>query len=136
VGVDIAQGDLRALELQPCATIAILDVMLYLEEAEQLRLLDRVAAALEPGGVLLLREADASAGLAFRVTRWSEQIACAMRGDFARPLRYRSAIQWIAELERRGLAVSAEPMSEGTPFANVLFIARKVLATGMAPQRE
>ena len=136
VDVEIAQGDLRRLELRPCAAIAILDVMLYLDEAEQLHLLDRVAAALEPGGLLLLREADAGAGFAFHVTRWSERIACAMCGDFARPLRYRSAIQWIAELERRGLAVRAEPMSEGTPFANVLFIARKELATGFPLPRE
>ena len=136
VDMEIAQGDLRRLELRPCAAVAILDVMLYLDEAEQLHLLDRVAAALESGGLLLLREADAGAGFAFQVTKWSERIACAMRGDFARPLRYRSAIQWIAELERRGLAVRAEPMSEGTPFANVLFVARKELATGFPPPRE
>ena len=133
--VQITQGDLRGLELQPCAAIAILDVLLYLDESEQLRVLDRVASALEPGGLLLLREADASAGIAFQVTRWSERVACAMRGDFARSLRYRSAIQWVAELEQRGLAVSAEPMSEGTPFANVLFVARKELATRFPPPR-
>lgn len=124
-GVEIIRGDLRGLGLQPCAVIAILDVMLYLDEVEQQRLLDRAAAALEPGGLLLLREADAGAGLSFQVTKWSEKIAGAMRGDFSRPLRYRSATQWIAELAERGFAVSAEPMSEGTPFANVLYIARK-----------
>ena len=124
-GVEVIQGDLRGIELQPCAVIAILDVMLYLGEAEQQRLLDRAAAALEPGGLLLLREADASAGFAFQVTKWSERIADAMRGNLARPLRYRSAVQWIAELSERGFTVSAEPMSKGTPFANVFFIARK-----------
>jgi hypothetical protein len=40
-------------------------------------------------------------------------------------LCYRSAIQWIAELVERGFAVDAEPMSAGTPFANVLYVARK-----------
>jgi len=123
--VEVIRGDLRGIELQPCAVIAILDVMLYLGEAEQQRLLDRAVAALEPGGLLLLREADASAGFAFQVTKWSERIADAMRGNPARPLRYRSAVQWIAELSERGFTVSAEPMSKGTPFANVFFIARK-----------
>jgi SAM-dependent methyltransferase len=124
-GEEVTHGDLRGLDLQPCAVVAILDVMLYLDEAEQQRLLDRVAAALEPGGLLLLREADAGAGFAFRVTKWSERIAGAMRGEFGRPLHYRNAIQWIAELAGRGFDVDAEPMSQGTPFANVLFVARK-----------
>jgi SAM-dependent methyltransferase len=135
-GVEIVQGDVRKIELQRCAAIAILDVMLYLDESEQERLLDGVAAALDPGGLLLLREADASAGFAFQVTKWSERIAGAMRGDLVRPLRYRSAMQWIAELAQRGFTVSAEPMSAGTPFANVLFIARKERVTGFPPSGE
>ena len=120
-------GDLRDVVLRPSSVIVILDVLLYLGESEQRRMLDRVAAALEPGGLLLLREADASAGFAFRVTKWSERIAGAMRGQFRQPLHYRGAIQWIAELAERGFTVDAEPMSEGTPFANVLFTARRGL---------
>jgi len=73
----------------------------------------------------LLREADADAGFAFQVTKWCEQMAGALRGQFGQALYYRGAVQWIAELVGRGFAVSAEPMSEGTPFANVLFVARK-----------
>lgn len=125
-GVQVRVGDLRKLDLPACSAIVILDVLLYLDEPEQGHLLDRVAAALEPGGLLLLREADASAGFAFRVTKWSEQVAGAVRGQLGRPLHYRSAIQWIAELAERGFAVGAEPMSDGTPFANVLFVARKI----------
>lgn len=124
-GVPVMLGDLREVALPPASVIVILDVLLYLGEDEQLRLLDRVEAALEPGGLLLLREADASAGWAFQVTKWSERIAGALRSPFGRPLCYRSALQWIAELASRGLAVDAEPMSQGTPFANVLFVARK-----------
>ena len=120
-------GDLRDVVLRPSSVIVILDVLLYLGESEQRRMLDRVAAALEPGDLLLLREADASAGFAFRVTKWSERIAGAMRGQFRQPLHYRGAIQWIAELAERGFTVDAEPMSEGTPFANVLFTARRGL---------
>lgn len=124
-GVPVMLGDLREVALPPASVIVILDVLLYLGEDEQLRLLDRVEAALEPGGLLLLREADASAGWAFQVTKWSERIAGALRSPLGRPLCYRSALQWIAELASRGLAVDAEPMSQGTPFANVLFVARK-----------
>jgi hypothetical protein len=58
------------------------------------------------------------------MTRWSERVAAAARGDFG-PLRYRGARRWSAALEALGLTVRSEPMSRGTPFANVLFTARK-----------
>lgn len=124
-GAQVTQGDVRRLDLPPCAAIVIFDVMLYLSEAEQQLLLDRAAAALEPGGLLLLREADAEAGLPFKVTKWIEQVSTVLRGDSGQALHYRGAIEWVAELAERGLAAGAEPMSEGTPFGNVLFVARK-----------
>ena len=78
--------------------IVLLDVLLYLDEAEQERVIEQAAAALEPGGLLLLREADAGAGFAFRLTKWSERLDAALRGKFAQQLHYRSAAHWIAEL--------------------------------------
>jgi SAM-dependent methyltransferase len=117
-------GDAGEAQFPRCAVITMLDLMLYQSEPEQDRLLAKAAAALEPGGLLLLREADADAGLAFEMTRWSERIAAAARGDFG-PLRYRSVRRWSAAMEALGLAVRSEAMSQGTPFANVLFTARK-----------
>jgi len=117
--------DLCSTDYPPCSVIVMLDVLLYLHEREQRRVLEKTAAALGPGGLLLLREADAGAGFAFRVTRWSERIAGAVRGQFGQQLHYRSAELWVAALEGLGYAVSVEPMSEATPFANVLFVARK-----------
>jgi SAM-dependent methyltransferase len=119
--------DLRQLDFLPCSVIVLLDVLFYLDEAEQTRAIEKAAAALQPGGLLLLREADAGAGFAFRATKWGERLAGALRGEFGQQLRYRSAARWMAELAGRGLAVEALPMSEGTPFANVLFVASKVV---------
>jgi len=124
--VQVDQRDLREFDLHPCSVIVMLDVLLYLGEEEQQRLLDRATRALEPGGLLLLREADAGAGFAFQVTKWSERITGALRGEFGQQLHYCSAVHWIAELAGRGFAVSAQPMNDGTPFANVLFVARRV----------
>jgi SAM-dependent methyltransferase len=132
--VQVDLRDLRDLDLQPCSVIVMLDVLHYLGEAEQGRVIERAAGALEPGGLLLLREADAGAGFAFRVTRWGERIAGALRGEFGQQLHYRGAVHWIAELAGRGFAVSAEPMSEGTPFANVLFVAKKSPTPQLKPQ--
>jgi SAM-dependent methyltransferase len=126
-GAQVDLQDLHHLELRPCSAIVLLDVLLYLGEAEQERVIEKAAAALEPGGLLLLREADAGAGFAFRVTKWSARFEAAMRGGLRQRLRCRSAAHWTAELARRGFAVDAQPMSQGTPFANVLFVARKVV---------
>lgn len=111
--------------LPSCAAIVMVDVMLYLTEAQQDRLLARAADAVESGGLLLLREADADGGAAFELTRWSERIVAAARGEFG-PLHYRGARGWSAALEALGFAVHSKPMSQGTPFANVLFTARKM----------
>jgi SAM-dependent methyltransferase len=124
----VDRRDLRGLDFEPCSVIVLVDVLFYLGEADQNRLMDKAAAALQHGGLLLVREADASAGIAFAITKWSERLACALRGRPGQRLHYRSAAQWMAELSARGLHVEARPMSTGTPFANILFVARKVSA--------
>jgi SAM-dependent methyltransferase len=124
-GVQVMQGDLRELELPQCSVITMLDVLFYLAKVEQQRLLDKAAGALAAGGLLLVRETDAGGGFAFAMSRWSERFAAILRGDFRQREHYRSAVEWTAELEGRGFSVGAQPMSEGTPFSNVLFVARK-----------
>ncbi|SMH36455.1 class I SAM-dependent methyltransferase [Azospirillum agricola] len=122
----VRQGDIRDVPLPASDAIVILDVLLYLNREEQAAVLARCAEALAPGGILLLREADAEGGLPFQATRWAERLACAARGRPRQPLTYRPAREWAELLAKPGFAVTARPMSEGTPFANTLFIARRV----------
>jgi SAM-dependent methyltransferase len=119
-------GDLRALDFAPCEAILLLDVLFYLDAEEQRSTLVKAVAALEQGGVLLVREADAGAGPAFEMTRLSERVLETLRGRPLSRLRYRRAADWVDLLRSLGLEVSSEPMSAGTPFANVLFIGRKI----------
>jgi len=117
--------NLLDFDFPPSAAIVLLDVLLYLREDEQQRALGKAAAALASGGVLLLREADAGAGVAYGLSQLSERLLEALRGrPFAR-LRYRRAAEWAGLLESLGFRVAMEPMSEGTPFANVLFVCKK-----------
>jgi SAM-dependent methyltransferase len=122
----VEQRDLRALDLpRPCSVVTMIDVLLYLPESEPERLIRKVAQALDPGGMLILREPDAGAGLAFRLTQFGSWLDALTRGRWRAPIHYRSAAHWSAVLASEGLRVEAQPMSQGTPFANVLFVARK-----------
>jgi len=125
----VTQGDIRDTALPRCDAIVILDVLLYLDRDEQAAVLARCAEALNPDGVLILREADAEGGLPFQITRWAEHLACAARGHWRQPLTYRPAAEWPELLSSLGFATEALPMSQGTPFANTLFIARQSKAS-------
>ena len=122
---EIEQRDVRTAPLAQSDLIALLDVVHYLEPDSQDHLLGRVANALSPGGVLLLRVCDAAAGFSALLTRMTDRLGSLSRGRMVGRLYSRSATEWIAALERLGLSASAEPASAGTPFANVLITARK-----------
>lgn len=121
----VTPQDIRDAAFPPCSAIVLLDVLIYLEARDQVRVLERAAAALEPEGLLLVRDADAGAGFPFRVTRWSVRLQEILQGHLRNRLHYRSALQWAGLLESLGFSVGVESMSAGTPFANMLFVARK-----------
>ena len=118
---NIQQGDIRTVEFPACAGVIILDVLMYVPATDQRQILQRITHALQPGGVLLLREANASGGWRFHITRLAEQILGLWRGQGWQKLYYRSVAEWVALLEQSGFFVECMPMSRGTPFANVLF---------------
>lgn len=121
----IEQGDLRNVDVPPCSVVVLLDVLLYLRREDQQRLLEKAASALEPGGLLLLRDADAARGSGYQLTRWSARLSAMGHGGIWPELHCRGAGEWTRTLEGLGFSVSSEPMSAGTPFANVLLTARK-----------
>jgi hypothetical protein len=122
----ITRCDVREAVFPRCSAITILDLLLYLGPDDQRSLLEKAAAALEPGGLLLLRDADAAAGVSYQVTRWSARLSAMGTGGLWPELHCRSAAEWRSVLEATGFSVAAaEPKSEGTPFNNVLFVCKK-----------
>lgn len=124
VGCGVVQGDIRSAEYGAADVAVILDVLHYMPVADQDAVLARVRAALAPGGLLLLRVGDAGAGLPFLLSNWVDWTVARVRGHGATRFHCRSVAQWRSALEALGFAVRAEPMSRGTPFANVLLAAR------------
>ncbi len=129
---EISSVDLATAELPRCRVALLLDVLHYLPAGAQEKLLDRVAAALEPGGVLLLRDADADGGGRYWTTRAQERLAALARGDFRQRFAYRGAREWRGLLEARGLVTETTSLSEGTPYANVLVVGRKTENTALS----
>lgn len=120
----IDTADLAAAPIPRARCILLLDVLHYLGEEQQEALLARVAAALLPGGALLIREADAAGGRRFTATLWQERLCAWGRGDFSQRFCFRSLAEWRDLLSGLGLAVAVEPMARGTPYANALIMAR------------
>lgn len=126
-GATVLAADLRDVTTIPTArVILLLDVLHYLPAAAQEDLLARIATALEPGGLLLIRDADADGGWRFTATRIQERVSALARGHWKQRFHYRSQREWMEMLERRGLKATAEPMAQGTPYSNVLIAGRKL----------
>jgi SAM-dependent methyltransferase len=120
----VRQGDIRSADFGAADAVVILDVLHYLRREHQDEVLRRVRAALSAGGLLLLRVGDADAGLRFYLSNWVDWTVALARGHGATEFHCRSVAQWRTALEALGFTVQAEPMSRGTPVANVLLSAR------------
>jgi SAM-dependent methyltransferase len=124
---DVAEficGDMRTTPFPEVDAVVILDVLHYITVPEQNEVLARVRRALPIGGVLLLRVGDAASRRRFIVSQWVDAAVTVVRGHRVLPQFGRTLPQWIAQLESLGFEVRSQPMSQGTPFANVLLVAR------------
>jgi 2-polyprenyl-3-methyl-5-hydroxy-6-metoxy-1,4-benzoquinol methylase len=122
----IEPKDLSRGEIPHADVVTLFDVLHYLSTTAQIDLIKRIARAVSPGGILLVRDADAAAGISYRVTHIAERIATMSRGNFRQRFHFRSQADWNNLLTENGFAIETMTMSEGTPFANVLWVARRV----------
>lgn len=111
--VEVREEAIGASPLPACAGIAIIDVLHYLREHEQEALIAQAAAALAPGGVLVLRDPDAGAGWRFRWNRWHEGIATATGWTRAEVHHYRTAAGWAELLTAHGLTAEVHAPARG-----------------------
>lgn len=125
--VDFHVGDARAADPPAADTVLLIDLIHYFQIEEQDAILRRAAAAVRPGGRLLVREADTERGLRSVATLLEELVFTALRYNRGERVRLRPAREIVARLEDAGLACEVRPAWGKTPFSNVLVIGTRPL---------
>ena len=113
------------IEPESADTVLLIDVIHYLTLEEQDALLAKAAAAVRPGGRLVVREADTERGIRSWATLVEEKVFTTLRFNRGSRVKFRPARTIQAELERAGLACEVRPAWGGTPFSNVVVIGRR-----------
>jgi SAM-dependent methyltransferase len=121
---NVVEGDIRTAEFGATDAVVVLDVMHYMPPDAQIETLRRIRTALSPGGLLLMRVGDADAGARFHFTYCLDRLIMLARGHGWFGTWCRPVEDWRALLADCAFDGEARWMSRGTPFANVLLIAR------------
>ncbi|WP_019142435.1 class I SAM-dependent methyltransferase [Noviherbaspirillum massiliense] len=117
-------GDMCKTDFGKADAVVILDVLHYVSYEAQNDVLRRVRDALAPSGTLILRVGDANGGLPFKFSVWVDHLVTFVRGHRNSRLYCRPLAEWRLALLGLGFNVETLPMNQGTPFANILLIAK------------
>lgn len=118
--VELVRGDIFAFALPPCDAVSLVDVLHYYDGERQRALLERAAAALRPGGQLLVREGDGELRGGARLTRLLERWAVRLGWNRAPRVRFRPIAELEADLSALGLEVERAEVAGALHPGNVL----------------
>jgi uncharacterized protein (DUF2062 family) len=118
--VEVIVGDARESMPAEADSVLFFDVLHLMPYTDQERLIERAASALSPGGTVLIREADPSAGWRFTAVRIGNRLKSIVVGRWRQQFHFRTTDAWESMLARHGLQAAVQPMGDGTPFANIL----------------
>jgi uncharacterized protein (DUF2062 family)/trans-aconitate methyltransferase len=118
----IIEGDARTQVPDGARVVLFFDVLHMMPASDQEQLLEAAAQRLEPEGVMLVREPDRGAGWRFSAVRAGNRAKALLTGNWRQTFHFRTAREWSALFERLGFRVEPLGTSDGTPFANVLFV--------------
>jgi trans-aconitate methyltransferase len=123
--VQLSTGDVRTFPLSAAGLILIIDVLQYLDPADQDSLLRRCAGALMPGGQLVFRLPDTRRGPLAWTTRLLDWLLLGFGGGSTR-LAYQSPEAYLGLLAEAGLSVDVRRHRNWLPLAHAVFHARKM----------
>ena len=102
--------------------VVILDVLQYLDAAQQQALLGRLAAAVPSGGCCVIRATPRDASWRFRVTRFEDWFVRKVGWMNSEPRHYSSAEEVCAPFLALGFTCEVRPLWGRTPFNSHLFV--------------
>lgn len=123
--VHFEQGDVRHVALPSCDTVLLVDILHYLDHAEQDDLLVRAAnAARIESGRVIVRDVDPDQGASSALTKGWEWVTTTLGYNRGARVAPRSFDAMAAILEAEGLVVTRERCSARV-MSNELLIARR-----------
>jgi uncharacterized protein (DUF2062 family)/2-polyprenyl-3-methyl-5-hydroxy-6-metoxy-1,4-benzoquinol methylase len=123
----IVEQNIVSAPLATCDAVLVFDVLHLVPAVDQLRILRAVAAALVPGGLLVVREANAAAGPRFHAVRFGNRLTAIVQGKWRRSFHFRTAGEWKSVLESAGFTILPGEARGAGGSANVtIFAARRV----------
>ena len=123
--VTLRRADLHEGELPGCEVVTLIDVLHYYQPARQDALLGRIAAALPPGGLLLIRETDPARRGGAGLTRLYERAMVRFGWNLGPQVAYRSLAELTTVLTQLGFAVEQTELAATTHPGNVLLTCRR-----------
>lgn len=121
-----AIGDICTADFGKTDVAIILDVLHYINFEAQEDVLRRIRASLPTGGTFITRIGDAAGGLSFHYSNWVDRTVFFLRGHRLDRIYCRTQQEWLEVLIRCGFSVEPLPMHRGTPFCNVMLIAKAI----------
>jgi uncharacterized protein (DUF2062 family)/SAM-dependent methyltransferase len=126
--IEVVEGDARVYALPACDVITLVDMLHYYDEGAQRTLLGRCAAALRPGGHLLVREGDRARSGGAWLTRAIERLVTRLGWNRGPQVRFRPVAELRRDLEALGFEVEVDEVAGRLHPGNVLFVAAKAAA--------
>jgi len=123
--------DLRFIEqdvrepIAPTGNIVLFDLLHYLQPNEQASLLERLAARVAPGGMLVIRDCPRDRSARFWLTHLAECFAQTTTWNLKGPLHFPTRERICAAFDDEQFSRTVTPLWGRTPFNNHLFIFRR-----------
>lgn len=119
-------GDICTADFGKADVAIILDVLHYISYEAQEDVLRRIRASLPIGGTFITRIGDAAGGLPFHYSNWVDRTVFFLRGHRLNRIYCRTTEEWLEILKHHGFSAETLPMHKGTPFCNIMLIAKVV----------
>lgn len=102
----------------------VLDLLQYFGAADRRRILEEIARAVPPGGVVIIREGIRDGSWRYRITRMVDVTARRLRWMRVDRVDFPTREELVDAFP--GFTVEVEPLWGRTPFNNYLFVFRRV----------